>query len=343
MHTRPGALVALQNCCSMDPFAQVLEACELMPDIRAMPAGDATRVTDGGDNLSGGQRARVSLARTLYAHSDVYLLDDCLAALDGKVACGVLRSLLYSPLMSHATVIMASSHQPSIAAADFVITMEAGRAAAVVGQAGRTAVAAAAEAIAGDRLTRSPSRRRPLMLQRSRRSRSTESSLPRFLLEDAWEQCVTTRAHWDAGTAACDVPPWPQHPDASPRQADCSANVRHDSEAVEPSAGATEVQVQDGDCTLGQHGVPTPAVPPPQARPACPLTFTICQSTACPVHAVQRLRWSHQPVPAVLLLRIELCGQPHRRLRALPDRQDRAAAAAPLARPQLAAAIFHRS
>jgi len=115
---------------------QVLEACELIPDIQAMPSGDATRITDCGDNLSGGQRARVSLARTLYAHSDVYLLDNCLAALDGSVANCVLRSMLHSPLMSHATIIMVSSHQPSIDASDFVIALEHGRAASAVGQAG---------------------------------------------------------------------------------------------------------------------------------------------------------------------------------------------------------------
>lgn len=255
----------------MDPLAQVLEACELMPDIRSMPAGDATRVTDCGDNLSGGQRTRVSLARTLYAHSDVYLLDDCLAALDGKVACSMLRSLLYSPLMSHATVIMAASHQPSIAAADFVITMEAGRAVAVVGQAGRTAVAAAAEAITGDQLTRS------LLPPRSRRSRSMDSSLPHFWLEDVWEQCVTARSNWHTGTGASDVPPWAQHPGATPRQPDRRANLWQESEAVEQGAASAETPVQDGDSTLGQHGVPKTAVPPPQVRPR---RYTHCHPLA---------------------------------------------------------------
>ena len=50
-----------------------------------MPKGDATLIGDRGVTLSGGQRARVSLARALYMNADIYLLDDPLAAVDTAV------------------------------------------------------------------------------------------------------------------------------------------------------------------------------------------------------------------------------------------------------------------
>lgn len=111
----------------MDVRVQVLDACELLPDIRAMPNGDATLVSDCGDNLSGGQQARVSLARTLYSTADVYLLDAVLAPLDAAVAASVLRSILFSPLTSHSTIIFATQRQAVVESGDFVLHMEAGR------------------------------------------------------------------------------------------------------------------------------------------------------------------------------------------------------------------------
>ena len=51
-----------------------------------MPHGDVTLIGDRGVSLSGGQRARVSLARALYMDANVYLLDDPLSAVDAHVA-----------------------------------------------------------------------------------------------------------------------------------------------------------------------------------------------------------------------------------------------------------------
>ncbi|THH19236.1 hypothetical protein EW146_g1884 [Bondarzewia mesenterica] len=64
----------------------VLEACALRPDLALMPEGDLTEVGERGITLSGGQRARVSLARAVYARADLTLLDDVLAAVDSHVA-----------------------------------------------------------------------------------------------------------------------------------------------------------------------------------------------------------------------------------------------------------------
>ena len=50
-----------------------------------MPQGDLTRVGESGTTLSGGQKARLNLARALYRQADIYLMDDPLSAVDAKV------------------------------------------------------------------------------------------------------------------------------------------------------------------------------------------------------------------------------------------------------------------
>ena len=57
-------------------YEEVITACALRKDLAALPYGDLTLIGDRGVNLSGGQRARVGLARLAYADAQVYLLDD---------------------------------------------------------------------------------------------------------------------------------------------------------------------------------------------------------------------------------------------------------------------------
>ncbi|KAI8342382.1 multi drug resistance-associated protein MRP [Chlamydoabsidia padenii] len=66
-------------------YDRVLEACSLKSDIQILSAGDQTEIGERGINLSGGQKARVSLARAVYARADIYLLDDPLSAVDAHV------------------------------------------------------------------------------------------------------------------------------------------------------------------------------------------------------------------------------------------------------------------
>ncbi|KAI0080155.1 metal resistance protein YCF1 [Panus rudis PR-1116 ss-1] len=89
----------------------VLDACALRPDLALMPNGDMTEVGEKGITLSGGQRARISLARAVYARADIVLLDDVLAAVDSHVARHVFDHVIgpYGLLATKARILVTNS------------------------------------------------------------------------------------------------------------------------------------------------------------------------------------------------------------------------------------------
>lgn len=66
-------------------YRQVTRVCALIKDFIQLPQGDKTLVGEKGASLSGGQRARINLARAVYINADIYLLDDPLSAVDTHV------------------------------------------------------------------------------------------------------------------------------------------------------------------------------------------------------------------------------------------------------------------
>ncbi|TEA41155.1 hypothetical protein DBR06_SOUSAS5610001, partial [Sousa chinensis] len=67
-------------------YEKVIKACALKKDLQLLEDGDLTVIGDRGTTLSGGQKARVNLARAVYQDADVYLLDDPLSAVDAEVS-----------------------------------------------------------------------------------------------------------------------------------------------------------------------------------------------------------------------------------------------------------------
>lgn len=66
-------------------YKETLEVCQLIEDLQKFPGKDQEEIGEKAINLSGGQRARISLARAIYQDKSIYLLDDPLSALDKNV------------------------------------------------------------------------------------------------------------------------------------------------------------------------------------------------------------------------------------------------------------------
>uniref|UniRef100_A0A2I3HU54 ATP-binding cassette sub-family C member 10 n=1 Tax=Nomascus leucogenys TaxID=61853 RepID=A0A2I3HU54_NOMLE len=107
-------------------YKEVLEACALNDDLSILPAGDQTEVGEKGVTLSGGQRARIALARAVYQEKELYLLDDPLAAVDADVANHLLHRCILG-VLSHTTRLLCTHRTEYLERADAVLLMEAGR------------------------------------------------------------------------------------------------------------------------------------------------------------------------------------------------------------------------
>lgn len=108
-----------------EKYREVIEACALTEDIDRFPNGDFSFVGEHGVALSGGQRARVSLARAVYANADVYLLDDPLSAVDAKVGDHIFRQCVCK-LLTDKIVVLGSYAEMNMKAADQVVVLNKG-------------------------------------------------------------------------------------------------------------------------------------------------------------------------------------------------------------------------
>ncbi|KAJ7186191.1 hypothetical protein C8R46DRAFT_1343242 [Mycena filopes] len=109
-------------------YNQVIECCALQPDLDVLEDGDATEIGARGVNLSGGQKARVALARAVYVRSKFVLLDDPLSAVDSHTARLLFDKLLRGPLMAHRTVILVTHHVDLVlSGAHYLVRMLDGR------------------------------------------------------------------------------------------------------------------------------------------------------------------------------------------------------------------------
>ncbi|KAF8812935.1 multidrug resistance-associated ABC transporter [Phlegmacium glaucopus] len=91
-------------------YNMVVECCALQPDLEMLEDGDATEIGARGVSLSGGQKARVALARAVYARTKYVLLDDPLSAVDSHTSRFLYEKLLRGPLLANRTVVLVTHH-----------------------------------------------------------------------------------------------------------------------------------------------------------------------------------------------------------------------------------------
>jgi len=104
----------------------VIEACALRTDLDLLPYGDSSLVGDRGISLSGGQKARVSLARAVYSDRDIYLLDDPLSAVDAEVGKHLFEKCIRGILRKKGVILV--THQLQfLKPADEILILNQGR------------------------------------------------------------------------------------------------------------------------------------------------------------------------------------------------------------------------
>ncbi|XP_017474879.1 PREDICTED: probable multidrug resistance-associated protein lethal(2)03659 [Rhagoletis zephyria] len=111
-------------------YRTVVKKCALERDFELLPFGDKTIVGERGASLSGGQKARISLARAVYRKADVYLLDDPLSAVDTHVGRHLFDQCLRGFLRED-IVILVTHQLQFLEQADIIVIMDKGKISAV--------------------------------------------------------------------------------------------------------------------------------------------------------------------------------------------------------------------
>ncbi|XP_050501656.1 ATP-binding cassette sub-family C member 4-like isoform X2 [Diabrotica virgifera virgifera] len=107
-------------------YDEVVQVCALETDFQQFPFGDKTIVEERGVSLSGGQRARLNLARAVYTSADIYLLDDPLSAVDTRVGKHLFEKCIKGFLGSKTRILV--THQLQfLKDADVIIVFEKGK------------------------------------------------------------------------------------------------------------------------------------------------------------------------------------------------------------------------
>ncbi|OQR90718.1 canalicular multispecific organic anion transporter [Thraustotheca clavata] len=109
-------------------YHTVVAACQLDHDLQLLPHGDLTEIGEQGVNLSGGQKARVHLARALFKQStDILLLDDPLSAVDVHVAQRIFHQAIQTVAGAKTRILVLNSHYHFIPFADRILVLEGGK------------------------------------------------------------------------------------------------------------------------------------------------------------------------------------------------------------------------
>ncbi|KAK5645842.1 hypothetical protein RI129_004306 [Pyrocoelia pectoralis] len=106
-------------------YWKVIDCCALETDLNLFPYRDQTVVGERGASLSGGQKARINLARCIYREADIYLLDDPLSAVDSRVGKHIFENCIQTFLRGK-TVILVTHQLQYLAYVDYVIALDDG-------------------------------------------------------------------------------------------------------------------------------------------------------------------------------------------------------------------------
>ena len=118
--------IIFHNTFDEQKYNKIVDICQLEPDFELLKSGDLTQLSDKGNNLSGGQKSRINIARAVYANADIYLFDDPFSALDVYVGKNIFEKVMKEYLKGKTILLITHSLQ-FIPMMDYVIHMKKGK------------------------------------------------------------------------------------------------------------------------------------------------------------------------------------------------------------------------
>ena len=107
-------------------YVETVLACQFETDLLLMPAGDLSEIGEKGINLSGGQKARISLARAAYKRPDVVIMDDPISALDTTTRKKIFDQV-FQGILKDSTRVLVTHAVDFVHLADKIIIMDEGK------------------------------------------------------------------------------------------------------------------------------------------------------------------------------------------------------------------------
>ena len=107
-------------------YKKVVSVCQLEPDFNTLPKGDKTEIGEKGLNLSGGQKARLSIARAIYSDAEIYIFDDPLSALDAYVGMNLFKGV-FNDFLKDKTFIISTHALQYLSFFDRIFYMKQGK------------------------------------------------------------------------------------------------------------------------------------------------------------------------------------------------------------------------
>ena len=114
---------------SEDVLHEAVAVSQASEFVNSKAEGLATEIAQGGSNVSGGQKQRLSIARALVKNAPIYIFDDSFSALDFKTAAALRREL--REITTQSTILLVTQRVATVKNADQIVVLEEGR---VVGQ-----------------------------------------------------------------------------------------------------------------------------------------------------------------------------------------------------------------
>ncbi|MCX2826117.1 ABC transporter ATP-binding protein [Bacillus pseudomycoides] len=108
-----------------EELAKAAEIAQAMEFINAKPESFRTEISQGGTNVSGGQKQRLSIARALTKKSEIFIFDDSFSALDFKTDAALRRAL--NNEIAGSTILLVAQRISTIMNADKIIVLDEGK------------------------------------------------------------------------------------------------------------------------------------------------------------------------------------------------------------------------